>query len=245
LAKAVVILPTYNEKDNLKKLVEEIICLKLPLELVIIDDNSPDGTGKTAERLSQQFSQVRVVHRKGRRGRGLAGVEGFRFALRERVDYILEMDADHSHLPKYLPEMLKQIEEYDCVIGSRYVRGGGERGRSFTRRSISLLANSYLRTILGTPVKDWSSGYRCFRRRVLETIDWENISSEGPCIVQEILCQLLSLGCRVKEIPIIFEERQKGKSKLGLKLLIQGLIFPLKLRWAGKKSNTQLVTSNS
>jgi dolichol-phosphate mannosyltransferase len=234
LAKALVILPTYNEKDNLKNLVGEIISLRLPLELVIVDDNSPDGTGKIADALSCQYPQVRVIHRRGKRGRGLAGVEGFRFALKEKADYILEMDADRSHRPRYLPELLKQIKEYDCVIGSRYVSAGGERGRPFRRRAISCLANYYLRIILGNGVKDWSSGYRCFRREALASLDWNNIRSEGPSLVQEILYGLLVAGYRVKEVPIIFTEREKGSSKLGPRLLLQGLIFPLKLRW-GKK----------
>lgn len=245
MAKAIVILPTYNEKDNLERLVGEIISLKLPLELVIVDDNSPDGTGDIAERLSRQHSQVRVIHRKGKRGRGLAGVEGFQLALRGKADYILEMDADHSHLPKYLPELLKQAEEYDCVIGSRYVRGGAEIGRSLTRRIISYLANSYLRIILGNQVRDWSSGYRCFRRAILKSLDWRNIRSEGPSIVQEILYQLLSSGCRVKEVPITFEERCKGRSKLRPRLLFQGLILPLKLRWAGKRNSLTTKTQSS
>lgn len=150
------------------------------------------------------------------------------------------MDADYSHAPKYLPELLKQIEKYDCVIGSRYVKGGGERGRCFTRKVISRLANYYLRIILGIQVKDWSSGYRCFRRKALESLDWKNIGSEGPSLVQEILYHLLSAGYQVKEIPIIFEERQKGKSKLHSKLLLQGLIVPFQLRWAKKTVSNNL-----
>jgi dolichol-phosphate mannosyltransferase len=223
--KTIVVIPTYNEKENISNLIKAILALKIKnLEILVVDDNSPD---RTADIVKKQ--KAHLLLRKGKRGRGLAGIAGFKKALENKADYIIEMDADFSHDPKYIPIMLKEIKKYDIVLGSRLVKGSKDKERSLSRKIITTLANAYVRTILNIKLKDVNSGYRCFRRKVLESVI-SDLKASGPDIVQEVLYKSVKKGYKVKEIPIEFKERHKGSSKLGLKQFIRGLIIVFKVR---------------
>lgn len=212
------ILPTYNERENLASLVEEILALGLSgLEILVVDDQSPDGTGEIAEALARAHPNVWVIHRKPPRGRGLAGVEGFVFARNRGYEAAVEMDADLSHPPRYLPNLLALFEEtpgIDLAIGSRYIRGGKIEGWPLWRHWNSAVANWVARKALGLRARDCTSGYRCFTRRALLAIPWESLSATGPAIVEEILMHFERAGLQHAETPITFVERQRGTSKV-------------------------------
>lgn len=224
--KIIVTLPTYNEAENIEEIIRQLLAQNDSIHVLVVDDLSPDGTGEIAENLAKINTRVHVMHRHGPRGRGVAGIDGFKEALRMGADRIIEMDADFSHNPRYIPELLKYSDDYDIVIGSRFIKGGGETGRPKSREVISILANTYIRVLLHFPVKDCSSGYRCFKRELLEKIDFGSFRSKGPSIVSELLFHAIVLHkARVKEIPILFEDRTRGESKLNKKILIQNLLF--------------------
>jgi dolichol-phosphate mannosyltransferase len=230
--KPAVMLPTYNEAGNLRKITERILRAAPEMTLVIVDDESPDGTGRLADELARASDRVCVIHRRGKRGRGYAGAEGFRYCVAEGFDPILEMDADLSHDPAYLPEFLAASREWDIVIGSRSVPGGG-RADSLGRRLVTAGAAFYLRALLGLKgVKDPTSGYRCFRRSVLESIRLETLTAAGPGIVTEILYRCR--GFRIKEIPILFRDREQGESKFGLRAIWESLALAARLRIKGR-----------
>ncbi len=218
--RAIAVICTYNEAENIGELIREILLQNPAFEALVVDDDSPDGTGAVVAELARADGRVELLTRKEKRGRGLAGIAGFRRALEKGADVVVEMDGDFSHRPEYLPAFLEKIRSCDVVIGSRFVRGGGERGRGLSRRLISRFANLYIRLVLGTGVSDCSSGFRCFRREVLARMPWDRIDSSGPSLVEEILYHCRRQGFRIEEIPIIFEERRKGKSKLSLFKLI-------------------------
>jgi dolichol-phosphate mannosyltransferase len=227
----VIVIPTYNEAPNLERLVREIRRLAPEASILVVDDRSPDGTGEIADRLARTDGAVRVLHRDPPRGRGLAGRDGYLEALRLGADVVVEMDADFSHDPGLLPRFFAAIESgADVVLGSRFVPGGSDRDRSRWRRVVTMLANAYIRAILGVPVGDCNSGYRCFRRRTLEAIRPETLTSAGPSIVQEVLYRVHRAGARIEEIPLEFFDRKGGESKLGLGLLLDGYVMILRLR---------------
>ena len=227
--KTLIILPTYNEHDNIEVVVGQILDLGLGLDVLVVDDDSPDGTGEIADRLAQDHPEVSVMHRTTDRGRGLAGVAAFKYALNQRYDLALEMDADLSHNPVHIPDLLAAAEDSDVVIGSRYVEGGGEAGRGFTRRLITQFAWRYMRTMLGVKgVMDCTSGFRCFRREALEAIDLDTIQSQGPSIVTEVLSRCRRM--RIKEVPIQFVDRVHGESKFGFGAIRDSFWFPFKIR---------------
>ncbi len=231
--KPAVMLPTYNEAGNLRKITESILRAAPEKTVVIVDDESPDGTGRIADELVRASDRVRVIHRHEQRGRGYAGAEGLRYCVAGGFDPILEMDADLSHDPAYLPEFLAASREWDVVIGSRSVPGGGARARGLGRKLITVGAAFYLRTLLGLKgVKDPTSGYRCFRRSVLESIRLETLTSPGPGIVTEILYRCR--GFRIKEIPILFQDREEGESKFGLRAMWESLSLAARLRLKGR-----------
>ena len=234
-----IVIPTYNEANNIELLVKRILAVKDNVELIIVDDNSPDGTGEITDKLSKTCSQIHVIHRNRPKGRGLAGIDGFKYALNLDVPYIMEMDADLSHDPKYIPDFLKAIESCDVVIGSRYVKAGNDK-RSFRRRLISKLAGIYIRNALKTKISDPTSGYQCFRRNVLERINFETLISEGPSIVEEILYHCIRNKFRISEIPVDFEDRRYGKSNLKLSILIRTLKDVH--RFSGKTKNSFCLT---
>lgn len=223
-------LPTYNEADNIVPLIEKLLRVSRYLEVVVVDDDSPDGTWRLVGQMAGENPRVHLVHRKQERGRGTAGVVGFKKALEMGADLVVEMDADWSHHPRFLRSMLEASKRADVVIGSRLVKGGGEKGRSGVRTLITNLANLYIRAVLGLPVRDCTSGYRVFRRWVLEQIDWDRVRSAGPAIVQEVLVASRALGARFSEVPILFEERRAGSSTFNSQILLAGLAAQLRLR---------------
>lgn len=227
----VVFIPTYNEAENLERLVTAIRRISPDSDVLVVDDRSPDGTGEIADRLAAADSRVHVLHRDPPRGRGLAGRDGYLEALRRGADVVVEMDADFSHPPELLPRFFREIENgADVVLGSRFVRGGSDEDRSFVRRVITVLANAYIRIVLGVPVGDCNSGYRGFRAETLRAIRPETLTSEGPSIVQEVLFRVHRAGARIVEIPLEFVDRKEGESKLGLGLLMDGYFMVLKLK---------------
>jgi len=230
--KTIVMIPTYNERENITKLIDEILSLKIEnLEIVVVDDNSPDGTWKIVEDIGKKNKGVHLLLRKKEKGRGNAGKSGFKFAVDQKADYIIEMDADFSHNPKEIPKLLHEIRNADVVIGSRLVMGGKDVGRGMVRELITKLSNLYIRLLLGLKVKDCNSGFRCFRREVLEAIDIDKIESKGATIVQEVLFKAHLKGFKIKEVPITFTERAEGKSKLfGINHLWQGYYMVLRLK---------------
>lgn len=230
--KTYVMIPTYNEMENISLLIRKILDLKIKnLHVVVVDDNSPDGTWKIVQGISREKNNVHLLLRKKDRGRGYAGREGFAYCLKHGADVIVEMDADMSHDPRYIPEMLKELKNADLILGSRRAKGSMEIGRGPLRRMITFFANLYIRILLGLRVKDCNSGFRCFKRKVLESINASKLESKGPAIVQEVLFKAHLKGFRIKEIPIKFINRTKGRSKLGVKQLAAGYFMVLKLKF--------------
>ena len=224
-------IPTYNEKENIKNLIDEILKLKIKnLDIVVVDDNSPDSTWRLVLEISRKYKNVHLLLRKKDKGRGAAGKDGFIYCLKHNADVVVEMDADFSHDPKYIPKMIDELKNADLVLGSRRVEGAKEVGRNWFRRFITWGANLYIRIILGLKVKDCNSGYRCFKRKVLEAINLDKLESKGPSIVQEVLFKAHLKGFKIKEIPITFVDRTKGASKLGIPQLAAGYFMVLKLK---------------
>ncbi len=220
MKKSLVIIPTFNEAENIKKLLKAIVHLNIPnLHALVVDDNSPDGTAKIVQELITNDSQIRLFQRPAKMGLGTAYVEGFKYALKEGFDFIFEMDADFSHDPKEIPRFLEKIEEYDLVIGSRYATGVNVINWPLSRLLISLAANTYSRVITRLPVHDCTSGFKCFRREVLESIDLDNISSDGYAFQIEMTFKAWRKGFKICEIPIIFIDRTKGDSKMSSKVM--------------------------
>ncbi len=214
--KTMVMIPTYNERENINNLINDILSLDNDISVVVVDDNSPDGTSQLVESSFNNNLRVDLICRKNDKGRGTAGIVGFEHALKKGADYIIEMDSDYSHHPKYIPTFLKEIQNSDVVIGSRNVEGGKELGRSVFREFITWFANVYIRIIMRINVKDCTSGYRCFRRQALESIGLGKMVSKGPSIVEEILYACHLKKFRIKEIPIVFEDRTRGDSTKNL-----------------------------
>lgn len=228
---AIVVVPTYNEASNIAPLVKKIISLNLDIGVLIVDDNSPDGTGEIADGLASQYSQVSVIHRLKKQGLGRAYIEGFQWAIRQKADYIIEMDADFSHNPERIPEFLKYIKDYDLVIGSRYFNGlVSVINWPIKRLILSLTANNYTRFVTGLKIHDCTGGFKCFRREVLENIDLDRITSNGYGFQIEMNFRAQKLGYRICEIPIIFTERHSGTSKMSRKIVWEALFLVWKLR---------------
>ena len=228
-----VILPTYNESSDIAKMVNAIKSSSLNIEvnILIIDDNSPDGTGRIADELSKNFKDVFVIHRVRKLGLGSAYVEGFKFGLKEKFDYICEMDADFSHDPKYLIDFYKNLETCDLIIGSRYMNGISIINWPISRLLLSFFANKFVRFITGMPFTDSIGGYKCFRSGVIEDIGPDNIVSEGYIFQMEMLYRTFRKGYKIKEIPIIFYNRKFGKSKMSKKEILKSLFSVLYLRF--------------
>jgi dolichol-phosphate mannosyltransferase len=223
--------PTYNEAPNIESLLREILGQGPDIGAVVVDDDSPDGTAAIVERLRQEDARVHLVLRKEERGRGTAGIVGFQYAVAQGIPFIVEMDADFSHQPFYISSFLSQMEGCDLLIGSRLVEGGGERGRHLLRKLITRVANAYIRLVLGLPFRDCTSGYRVFRREVLEAIELDQIMSRGPSVVEEVLYKAYRRGFRIKEVPYILEERKAGESTFNRKIMLNALRMMLKIRW--------------
>jgi dolichol-phosphate mannosyltransferase len=237
--KTLIIIPTYNEIDNLPPLLKEIHSYAPKADILIVDDNSPDGTGEFADKIHEENAQVRVLHRAGKLGLGTAYIEGFKYAIEHAYDAAFEMDADFSHDPKYLPDFLKAIENADLVIGSRYIPGGDTPNWTMLRRFISGGGNIFARFMLGIPVHDCTAGYRCYRRQVLENIDLDSIQSQGYAFQIELAYRVMQHGFKIVETPIVFMDRRVGKSKMSRKIVIEGFTYVIKARFSKrpKKSN--------
>jgi dolichol-phosphate mannosyltransferase len=218
------VLPTYNEADNLEPLVEAARA-KLPpsARVLIVDDGSPDGTGAIADRLAARHENVSVLHRPRKEGLGPAYIAGFREALAGGAGLVLEMDADFSHDPAYLPRLLEAAKRADVVLGSRYVDGGGVSDWGPLRRAVSRGGSTYARLVLGVDVRDLTGGFKCFRREVLEAIDLDQISSRGYAFQVEVTYRAIQLGFEVAEVPIVFRERRVGSSKMDLKIVAEAV----------------------
>jgi dolichol-phosphate mannosyltransferase len=229
--RVLIVIPTYNERENLTSLTAAIHAVLPAAHLLVVDDASPDGTGALADELAAADSRIRVIHRPGKLGLGTAYVEGFRFGLARDYDLFFEMDADFSHDPRYLPRMLERIAAgADVVLGSRYVPGGGTENWGLGRKLISRFGSLYARTILGVRISDLTGGYKCFRRRVLESIDLGAVRSEGYAFQVEMTYRALRDGFRVEETPIVFVDRRVGQSKMSRAILLEGAWIVWKLR---------------
>jgi dolichol-phosphate mannosyltransferase len=221
--RALVCLPTYNEADNVGPITEAILAATLEVDVLVIDDNSPDGTGKLADAIAAREPRVHVLHRAGKEGLGKAYLAGFDWALRRGYALVLEMDADFSHDPKYLPAMLAAAGEADLVLGSRNVPGGGTVNWGVGRKIISRGGSLYARTILGIPVRDLTGGFKCFHREVLEAIDLPSVECSGYAFQIELTYRALRKGFKVKEIPIVFVDRRVGQSKMSRRIVLEAL----------------------
>lgn len=231
-----VILPTYNERDSLETMAQQILASPLAPHLIIVDDASPDGTGEVAAALAGKNPRVHPIHRPGKLGLGTAYLAGFRHALRLKAEQIITMDADFSHHPRYLPVLAANSGDAGLVIGSRYVDGGGIRNWDFGRRLLSRGANLFARTVLGLQAKDCTTGYRLYRREVLESIPLDKIFSDGYSFLIEMLYLCQKAGYRIQEVPIVFEDRRHGSSKISRKEIVKALYTVLRLRLLGPSS---------
>ena len=210
--KTYVMIPTYNERENINALIGKILKLKIKnLHIAVVDDNSPDGTWKIVEDISKKNKNVHLLLRKTDKGRGSAGRDGFIYCLKHGADIVVEMDADMSHNPKYIPALIAGLKDADLVLGSRRLKGSKEVGRGLIRQFITWGANLYITLMLGIKVKDCNSGFRCFKRKVLEKINLQKLESKGPSIVQEVLFKAHLNKFKIREMPITFINRTKGK----------------------------------
>jgi dolichol-phosphate mannosyltransferase len=233
VARTIVVVPTYNEAENLPLLVPEVLASADGIEVLVVDDRSPDGTGKCADDLAAQYpGRVHVLHRSGTRGLGIAYRDGLRRALDLGADNVVQMDADFSHPPTSLPEMLREIEDHDVVIGSRYLKGITVVNWPIERILISWFANLYARNVAGLRLSDATGGFRCIRRDLLERIGFEKIRSDGYAFQIELNHRFQHFGARTKEIPFFFLDRERGESKLNLSIAVEALWICVWLRFA-------------
>jgi dolichol-phosphate mannosyltransferase len=229
---ALVCIPTYNERENLEGIVQAVLAADARTEVLVVDDNSPDGTGGLADALCAREPRVHVLHRAKKEGLGRAYLAAFGWALARPYAYVVEMDADWSHPPRYLPELLDRAEAgADLVLGSRYVPGGGTVNWGWLRRFISQGGSLYARVVLGLAVRDLTGGFKCFRRRVLESIDLAAVHSTGYAFQIELTYRTLRNGFRVEEMPIVFEDRRVGQSKMSRRIVVEALTMVWKLRF--------------
>jgi dolichol-phosphate mannosyltransferase len=212
--RAVVILPSYNEAENVLPLSADVLSRDPEIEVVVVDDNSPDGTGDLVEEARRSEPRLHLLRRPGKLGLGSAYLAGFRFALDLGAELVLTMDCDYSHHPRYLPAVLAAAKQADMVIGSRYVPGGGVSNWPLPRRLLSRFANAYTRVLLRVPVHDCTAGFRCYRREVLERVDAFSIATSGYSFLEEMVWRVHRAGFRIAEVPIVFEDRTLGVSKI-------------------------------
>jgi dolichol-phosphate mannosyltransferase len=231
MPRTLIVTPTYNEKDNLPRFLEAVRGAYPEADVMVVDDNSPDGTGDIADAIAAKDSHVRVMHRAGKQGLGTAYIQAFTKGIAEGYDRFFEMDADLSHDVRYLPEFVRALDDgADVVIGSRNIPGGGVEGWGLHRHVISKGGSLYSRTILGLEVKDLTSGYKAFTRRALDAIDIATIHSNGYSFQIEMTYRAIRKGMRVKEVPIVFVDRTLGKSKMSRKIFVEAMTMVWKLR---------------
>jgi dolichol-phosphate mannosyltransferase len=233
--KILIILPTYNEIENLQAVVEEILA-RGPYDILVVDDNSPDGTGALADRLAKKHrDRVHVLHRAAKEGLGRAYIDGFKWGLQRDYEVFFEMDADFSHNPAHLSQFVREIEDgADLVLGSRNIKGGGTRNWSVVRTLVSKGGSQYARLILFSPYHDLTSGFKAFRREVLEALDLENVDSNGYSFQIELTHRTHQMGYKVRETPIIFVDRKVGKSKMTSRIVFEAMLVVWKIRFSKK-----------
>jgi dolichol-phosphate mannosyltransferase len=234
--RVVIVVPTYNEAENIRWIVERTLAANPTFHVLVVDDGSPDGTGKLADELAASDDRVSVLHRSSKAGLGQAYLHGFAVALERGYDVVGEMDADGSHQPESLPDLYAGLADADLVIGSRWVRGGRVRNWSPFRKALSVFGNLYARVLLGIPVRDITAGFRLFRRTTLEAIDLSDVRSVGYCFQTDLTLRTVKAGLRVREVPIEFVERVRGQSKMSPDVATESLrlitTWGLQERWA-------------
>lgn len=228
--KSLIIIPTYNELENIRKLIPDILSRYDNVDILIVDDNSPDGTGVFVENLSNETERVKLIKRPAKMGLGTAYIQGFKFALQNGYEYIFEMDADYSHDPKEIGNFFDAIKNNDLVLGSRYKTGVNVINWPMRRLLLSYFANGYTRFVTGLPIRDATGGYKCFRRKVLESINLDEIKSNGYAFQIEMTFKAYKKGFRITEIPIIFIDRYQGTSKMSKKIVREAILMVWKLR---------------
>ena len=229
--KGLVVIPTYNERETIDAILDAILVQDLPLDVLIVDDSSPDGTAARIRERQSAESRIKLIEREGKMGLGTAYVAGFKYAIREGYDVAFEMDADFSHDPKVLPVFLEKIRDYDFVLGSRYVNGISVVNWPLTRLMLSYFASKYTRVITGMPIKDPTGGFKCFRIDVLKSIDLDGVHSNGYSFQIEMNFKAWKKGFRYTEIPIIFEDRRVGQSKMSKAIVREAIWMVWKLRF--------------
>ena len=231
MARTLVIIPTYDEADNVQRIIPQILDQQEGVEVLIVDDNSPDGTASIVERMKESDSRVHLIKRQGKMGLGTAYVEGFRYACSHGFDYVFEMDADFSHDPAEIPNFIQRMDQYDLVIGSRYRNGVRVVNWPIQRLLLSYFANVYTRIITGLPIKDATGGFKCYRRAVLEAIELDWIRSNGYAFQIEMSFKAWKKGFRLCEIPITFVDRRAGVSKMSKRIVYEAVFMVWKLKW--------------
>lgn len=234
MARTLVIIPTYNEIENLPTLLDRIDATGLGVDVMVVDDGSPDGTGQWVKDQLGKRKNLHLIQREGKQGLGSAYVRGFRHAIEHGYDFVFEMDADFSHDPDYLARFLEEIKTHDLVLGSRYIKGVTVINWPIQRLLLSYFANMYARWATGLPVQDTTGGYKCFRVAALKTLDLSKIRSDGYSFQIEVTYKLWKQGYRIKEIPIIFMDRTAGVSKMSSKIIKEALFLLIRLRFMGK-----------
>lgn len=233
--KILIVMPTYNEMENFPRMLAALEALNLGLEILVVDDNSPDGTGNWVKEESAKRPHLHLIQRKGKLGLGSAYVEGFRFALARGYDFIFEMDSDFSHDPVYIREFLSTIQDCDLVLGSRYIHGVTVVNWPMSRLLLSYFANMYARWVTGLPLRDVTGGFKCFRADALRKLDLDRIHSDGYSFQIEVNYKLWKRGCRIQEIPILFRDRVAGVSKMSSKIIREALLLIIRIRFGGDR----------
>jgi dolichol-phosphate mannosyltransferase len=228
--KAIVVIPTYNERDNLERLARQLLGVDQAIQLLVVDDNSPDGTGKVAEELAAETGRVDVLHRAGKLGLGSAYREGFARALEMGADYVVQMDADFSHDPSILPLFFEKMQEHDVVIGARYLNGVSVVNWPLRRLMLSYFASVYTRVITGLTISDCTSGFKCFRANTLRGINLSSVRSDGYSFQIEMNFRCVERGFKVAEVPIIFIDRHAGSSKMSKRIVREAVLMVWKLK---------------
>ncbi len=229
-SKNLIILPTFNERDNIEKIIPEIWQVLPETHILVVDDNSPDGTGRLVDALSCSEPRLHILHRKTNRGLGPSYIDGFLWAIEKEYDTIFEMDADFSHQPKYLPTFLEKIQSYDIVLGCRYIEDGGVEGWATHRQWLSILGNQYAKGLLNMKLQDMTGGFKCFRRSALEKLPLHEIRSTGYIFQVEVTQLSHLMGLSIMEIPIVFLEREEGVSKMSWEICWEAMVGMWRLR---------------
>ncbi|MBK8803531.1 MAG: polyprenol monophosphomannose synthase [Fibrobacteres bacterium] len=228
--KTLIVVPTYNEKDNITELLDTLMGFPQTVHVLVVDDGSPDGTGNIVEARTRETPRVHLMRRAGKMGLGSAYVAGFRWALARDYERIFEMDADFSHDPKYVPEMLEMAEKADLVIGSRYLTGVNVVNWPMSRLLLSWFANKYAKFVSGLPIADCTAGFKCFRREALESVDFDSIAAGGYGFQIEMNYKVWKKGFKLAEVPIVFVDRRAGVSKMSGKIIREALLLVVRLR---------------